>query len=210
MPAARTAVRPAAVTRLESLERTRERILAAARDAVAEGGWQAAQVAPIAARAGVATGSVYRYFESKAALYREVLDVVSRREVEVLRRIADGEGSATRRLSDAIAAFIDRAMKARRLAHALIAEPCDPEIDAGRLYHRAAITKEFTRIVRDGIESGEFVDMDAGLGAACVFGAFCEALVARIAPDAGSAVRSPQRSTAAIAKLCTRMLTRGR
>ena len=203
-------MRPAAVTRLESLEKTRERILLAARDVVAEGGWQAAQIAPIAARAGVATGSVYRYFESKAALYREVLDVVSRREVEVLRRIADGEGSATRRLSDAIAAFIDRAMKARRLAHALIAEPCDPEIDAGRLYHRAAITKEFTRIVQDGIDAGEFIDIDAKLGAACVFGAFCEALVGRLAPDARPEGRAPQRSTAAIARLCTRMLTRGR
>jgi AcrR family transcriptional regulator len=205
-----SASRPAAVTRLESLEKTRERILRAARDVVAEGGWQAAQIAPVAARAGVATGSVYRYFESKAALYTQVLDLVSRREVEVLRGIAEGDGSATRRLTEAISAFIDRAMKARRLAHAVIAEPCDPEIDAGRLYYRSAIVKEFTRIVQDGIDGGEFIDMDAKLGAACVFGAFCEALVGRLAPDARPEGRAPQRSTAAIARLCTRMLTRGR
>jgi len=201
------ASRPAAVTRLESLEQTRERILRAARDAVAEGGWQAAQIAQIAARAGVATGSVYRYFESKAALYREVLDVVSRQETAVLRKIAEGPGNAGKRLAEAITAFCDRAMKERRLAHALIAEPCDPEIDAGRLYHRAAITREFKRIVEDGIEAGEFVDTDAGLAAACVFGAFVEALVARLAPEAR---RSPERSTAATARLCTRMLTRER
>jgi AcrR family transcriptional regulator len=203
-------MRPAAVTRLESLEKTRERILLAARDVVAEGGWQAAQIAPIAARAGVATGSVYRYFESKASLYTQVLDMVSQGEVKVLRNIAEGKGSATKRLADAITAFMDRALKVRRLAHALIAEPCDPEIDAGRLYHRAAIIKEFTRIVQDGIDAGEFIDIDAKLGAACVFGAFCEALVARLAPDARAEARAPERGTAATAKLCTRMLTRGR
>ena len=43
-------------------------ILAAARAAAAEGGMAAVQVAPVAQRAGIATGTVYRYFPSKTDL----------------------------------------------------------------------------------------------------------------------------------------------
>src|SRR2546428_11234409 len=43
-------------------------ILAAACEAAAEGGMAAVQIAPVAARAGIATGTVYRYFPSKTEL----------------------------------------------------------------------------------------------------------------------------------------------
>jgi len=43
-------------------------ILAAACEAAAEGGMAAVQIAPVAARAGIATGTVYRYFPSKTDL----------------------------------------------------------------------------------------------------------------------------------------------
>ena len=70
-----------AALRLNQLVETKARILDAARDAVALSGWKDAQIALIAARAGVATGSVYRYFDSKADLYAQVLGLVSEREV---------------------------------------------------------------------------------------------------------------------------------
>jgi AcrR family transcriptional regulator len=50
---------------------SRRRILEAARVVVAEQGFAAAQVAVVAAEAGVATGSVYRHFPSKASLFAE-------------------------------------------------------------------------------------------------------------------------------------------
>src|ERR1051326_8330283 len=50
----------------------RERIVAAARDQVAEGGYASASVQAVARRARVATGSVYRHFPSKAELFSEV------------------------------------------------------------------------------------------------------------------------------------------
>lgn len=52
---------------------TRARLLAAAEEAFAEAGYEGAVMADIAARAGVSTGNVYRYFESKDALFYEVL-----------------------------------------------------------------------------------------------------------------------------------------
>jgi len=71
----------------------RQRILDAARVLVSEGGWAEAQVSHVASAAGVATGSVYRYFPSKADLFVEVLSVVSQREVDVLEAIAENDDS---------------------------------------------------------------------------------------------------------------------
>ena len=61
---------PAVVMRLED---NRARILSARTPLVAEGGWRHAHVATVAEKAGVATGTVYRYFPSKAELFAEVL-----------------------------------------------------------------------------------------------------------------------------------------
>ena len=51
----------------------RKRILAAARTLVSEGGWPEAQVSNVAAAAGLATGTVYRYFNSKERLLLEMM-----------------------------------------------------------------------------------------------------------------------------------------
>src|SRR6187402_218847 len=150
-----------AAIRLNQLVETKARILDAARDAVALSGWKDAQIALIAARAGVATGSVYRYFDSKADLYAQVLALVSQREVDVVREIVHSEGPAAQRLVDAIYSFSLRAMRGRRLAYALIAEPCEPEIDMARLQYRAALSDQIARLVRRGIASGEFIEIDA-------------------------------------------------
>src|SRR4249920_3297296 len=107
----------------------RARILQAARRLVAESGFREAQIAAIAAAAGVATGSVYRYFPSRADLFAEVLAITSRREVEVIEAIAAAGGSPAARLADAVRAFASRALRSRQLAYSLIAEPVDPEID---------------------------------------------------------------------------------
>ena len=199
---------PAANHKIEKLTATRTRIIEAARDAVALSGWKDAQIAFIAARAGVATGSVYRYFDSKADLYAEVLARVSQREVDVIAAIVDSEGSAAQRLVDAIYAFALRAMRGRRLAYALIAEPCEPEIDEARLRYRAALADQIARLVRQGIAAGEFVDVDANLAASCVTGAFMEALVGPMAPEHEADTAAAKEIAQAIASLAARMLFR--
>src|SRR2546427_13304932 len=54
-------------------------ILAAACEAAAEGGMAAVQIAPVAARAGIATGTVYRYFPSKTELVAALVAVLFER-----------------------------------------------------------------------------------------------------------------------------------
>jgi AcrR family transcriptional regulator len=50
----------------------RERVLAAAEHEFAASGYAGATMAGIAARAGVSTGNLYRYFENKDALFHEI------------------------------------------------------------------------------------------------------------------------------------------
>ena len=161
----------------------RQRILAAARRLVSEGGWPEAQVSHVAAAAGLATGTVYRYFPSKADLCVEVLSAVSQREVDVLQAIADGAEPPPQRLRAAVSTFVERAMRNRRLAYALIAEPCDREIDAARLSYRHAISLQVMRVVQDGLSSGDFrAGLDPSIAATVIVGGFMEGLIGPLSP----------------------------
>ena len=161
----------------------RKRILDAARSLVSEGGWGEAQVSHVAAVAGLATGSVYRYFPSKAELCVEVLATVSQREVDVISAIAKALEPPAERLHTAVATFVNRAMRNRRLAYALIAEPCDREIDQARLAYRHAISQQIMQIVLDGQASGSFrAGIEPNIAATVIVGGFMEGLIGPLSP----------------------------
>jgi AcrR family transcriptional regulator len=180
----------------------RRRILEAARVVVAEQGFAAAQVAVVASVADVATGSIYRHFPSKASLFSEMLRVVCERELEVVRAITSEEGrTAIERIGDAVATFVDRALRGEGLAYAVIVEPMDPEVDQVRLEARAGLADAFADLIEEGIKSGEFTDQDARVRGAAIVGAFLEGVVA---PLAERAVRPPDREAISgeIARFC--------
>jgi AcrR family transcriptional regulator len=186
-PTERTAARSAA---------TRARIVAAARGLIARGGYAEAQVAMVAARAGVATGTVYRHFPSKADLFAEVFREASQHEVDAVAAAAREAGdSATDRLAAAVETFARRALAVRRLAWALIAEPVDPAVEAERLVFRRAYRDVFADVIEAGVESGELPPQRCELSGAALVGAIGEALVGPISPtsaelDADSVIKS--------------------
>jgi len=159
------------------LTAARERIVDAALDQLAEGGYASASVAGVARRAGVATGTVYRHFPSKADLFAEVFRRASQREVEVLRAMTDRDEPVGRRLAAWVEAFVRRALAEPTRAYALIAEPVDPAVEAERLSFRRAYADLFERALRDGVERAEIAPLDARLTAAAIVGALAEALV---------------------------------
>lgn len=160
----------------------RRKILDAARVVVAEQGFVAAQVAIVASVADVATGSVYRHFPSKASLFSEMLDSVCTRELEVVRAITTEPGrSAHDRLGDAVATFVERALRSGGLAYAVIVEPIDPAVDQVRLNARAGLAAAFADLINCGIALGEFAAQDAGVRGAAIVGAFLEGVVAPLA-----------------------------
>jgi AcrR family transcriptional regulator len=160
----------------------RERIVAAALEQLAEGGYASAAVARVAERAGVATGTVYRHFPSKGDLFAEVFRRASQREVDVLAGIA--AGSAAERLAAMVEAFVRRALAAPVRAYALIAEPVDPAVEAERLVFRRAYADAIAVLITRGIAAGELPDQDVQVSAAALVGAIGEALVGPLAADA--------------------------
>jgi AcrR family transcriptional regulator len=164
---------------------TRERIVRAAHALIARGGYREAQVAAVAAGAGVATGSVYRHFPSKAELFAEVFRRASQREVDATRDAAAAAGgAASQRLAAAVETFARRALRGRRLAWALLAEPVDPAVEVERLAFRRAYAAGFAQVLREGVGAGELPPQNVELTAAALVGALGEALVGPLSPVA--------------------------
>lgn len=155
----------------------RQRILDGGMLLLSEGGFSAVTIGAIALRAGVATGAVYTHFKSKADLCAELFRLATQKEVDVVRETALREGPPAARLLDAIAAFAKRAIRARRLAFALIAEPVDAQVDAERLRYRHAYAEIFQQLVEDGIGSGDFPPQNSSVSAAALVGVIAETLV---------------------------------
>lgn len=200
------AYRPTERTEARKAE-TREAIVDAAHDLIASGGYAAARVAEVAERAGVATGTVYRHFPSKAELFAEVFRNVSQHEVDFLTAAAkrNDTRSASERIADALEAFARRAFQVRRLAFALIAEPVDPLIEAERLDYRRAYRDSLAAVISEGIESGELPLQDAELSAAALVGGAAEALVGPLSPT--SASRDPEQLVGWLRDFCVRSVT---
>jgi AcrR family transcriptional regulator len=165
----------------------RDRIVRAALELVARGGYREAQVAAVARRAGVATGTVYRHFPSKADLLTEVFRVASQHEVDAVAAATAAAAAAPDSIAAAVDTFARRALRGRRLAWALLAEPIDPAVEAERLQFRRAYAEVFAAAVRDGIAAGELPDQDAAFTATALVGAIGEALVGPLSPTGAEA-----------------------
>ena len=166
------------------LNETRERIVAAALQLVAQEGYGGAGIPAIAAAAGLSTGALYRYFASKAELFDEVFRRGSQREIDVCAEAAREPGPSRQRVARVVEVFARRALKGRRLAYALLAEPVDPLIEADRLRYRAPYRDIFIGIIEDGMRRGEITEQDATLTASAIVGALVEALIGPLAPQA--------------------------
>jgi AcrR family transcriptional regulator len=164
---------------------TRERLLAAAQELIEDGGYGAASVVAIAERAGVAAGTLYRHFPSKEELFVEVFRSVCEREELAMRAAAASlpeSTAAVERLQTVLATFARRALRNRRLAWALIAEPVDPRVDAERIAYRARYAELIATGLAAGIAAGELPAQNVDLTAAALVGGCGEALVGPLSP----------------------------
>jgi AcrR family transcriptional regulator len=161
---------------------TRGRIAAAAHDLVAEGGYGAASMQAVAARAGVAVGTVYRHFPAKADLVAEVFRSAAEHELAVVEQVTgDPAQPASRRVAAGAEAFCRRALAAPTLAYAQLAEPVDPAVESERLRLRRGYRDVFAGVLADGVASGELSPHDTTTVAAALVGALGEALVGPLA-----------------------------
>ncbi|HEY0930481.1 MAG TPA: TetR/AcrR family transcriptional regulator [Gemmatimonas sp.] len=194
-----------ALVRKQVIEDTYNRVLLVTRDLIAEGGWQAAQMSAIAGRSGLAIGSLYRYFDTKVDLCVQVLAQVSEHEAMVVQSILASGDDAPSRLRDAIRVFVRRAFRKPRLAYALIAEPCESELDEARLRYRKNLADVFAEVIQEGASRGEFVAVPADLLSTCVIGAMMEPLIQPLARERELSRGEREALADHIADLCMRM-----
>lgn len=158
-------------------------ILAAATSIAAEGGMAAVHMAAVAARAGIAAGTIYRYFPSKTDLIAELVATVAGRELSAMVAAADAAPGPLSALAAAIATFAARALSERPLAWAVIGEPVDAEVDAMRLDFRQSLAAELEVRIKAAVAGGHLPDQDAGLAAPAIVGALMEGLLGPLAPS---------------------------
>ena len=161
----------------------REQAIVAAATALArEGGMAAVHIAAVAERAGIAVGTVYRYFPSKTDLVAQLIAAVARRELAAMRKAADAAPGPLSALAVAIATVAARALHARRLAWAVLAEPVDRDVDALRLDFRSAVAAELETRIKAAIDGRHLPELDSGIAAPAVIGAITEGLIGPLAP----------------------------
>jgi AcrR family transcriptional regulator len=152
---------------------TPERILEAAEDALRRYGPAKANVVDVARALGVSHGSVYRHFESKAALRDAVTDRWLARIGAPLEKIAAEDGPA----ADRLRRWLVKLSKAKR-KKALD----DPELFATYMAlvtnarevvdaHVDNLVGQIAHIVSDGVEQGEFAVEDPRQAARAIFDA---------------------------------------
>lgn len=146
-------------------------------------GFSAAKIEEIARAAGVTVGTVYRYFPSKEALFRAVVERHLDASWSRGKEIAEAYGTMTAR--EVVALLLERWEAVlqepgpRRVAILVLREaPLFPE--AVKLYESELLTRgrlSFERALRHGIERGEFPLLPIEATARALMGAPLERLL---------------------------------
>ncbi len=178
-------------------EATQTAILAAAEEVLAERGVAATGMAEIAARAGVAVGTLYRYFTDKDELLRVLIEA---RTAELVARVDDAlaaskHGAFAERLTAFARAIFEHHHVHRALRSVIFESGLVPTCNAqnpGESLRQRAET-----IVRAGIKGGELDPADAAFYPSFVVGMIKGVLMHE--PRGGAA--QPKARAAALARV---------
>ncbi|WP_173135823.1 TetR/AcrR family transcriptional regulator [Kibdelosporangium persicum] len=189
MPYRRT---PRVQARMDNL---RAAILAAGVELLAEQGYAGCSVAAVAARAGIATGSVYKHFASKAELSVELFRFVVNHEVDAVAKAAAQPGDLVDRIVSVAVTFASRALRSPRLAYALLVEPVDLPVEQERLVFRRAFRDIAAERIAHAVDAGALPAQNPEFTAAALIGAMSELLVGPLAERASEADVLPALTT---------------
>jgi len=146
-------------SRAEQLVARRAELLDAAERVALERGLANTRVADVAAATEVSAGLIHYHFSSKDELFAEMLKTAAQRDIDRVRRIVDGSGSAVSRLDRLLREFIpaERGDQSWVLwIDAWGAALRDPGLRDITTELDDAWTEMLERVLRSGAESGEF------------------------------------------------------
>lgn len=139
----------------------RQRVLVAALDLAAEGGYEAVQMRDVATSAGVALGTVYRYFPSKDALLAAAMvEWMEDLERRVSQRGPRGSTTAER-VYDVLRRAVATMERQPRLAEAVITALTSDDAAAGRA--SISTTDVMTRVMVQAFPSDVPPDTEAAI-----------------------------------------------
>ncbi|QDQ10654.1 TetR/AcrR family transcriptional regulator [Streptomyces spectabilis] len=134
------------------------RLLVAAVEAFAERGYHATTTRDIAGRAGMSPAALYIHYKTKEELLHRISRLGHDKALTILRTAADGGGSASERLADAVRSFVRW-----HAGHHMTARVVQYELDALGPEHRTEIVAlrrksdaAVREIINDGVRAGEF------------------------------------------------------
>jgi AcrR family transcriptional regulator len=149
---------------------TRARIVAVAERFFREIGYQKTTVADLAKALKMSPANVYRFFDSKKAINEAVAERLMRQVEEAVDAVGREGGPAAPRLRRMIetihrmnAALYTDDLRMHEMVETALSESW--EVCHAHLERRGAI---FERVVREGIETGEFAPADPVLASRCV------------------------------------------
>ncbi|MEV5612972.1 TetR/AcrR family transcriptional regulator [Streptomyces sp. NPDC052225] len=184
------------------------RLLVAAVQAFAERGYHATTTRDIASRAGMSPAALYIHYKTKEELLLRISRIGHEKALQILRRAADGEGTAADRLTEAVRSFVrwhaGHHMTARVVQYELesLGEDHRPGIMDLRRQSDAAVRE----IIDDGVKAGEF-DVPDVPGTTVAILSLCIDVARWFNPQGR---RTPDEVGASYADLVLRMVGAGR
>ncbi|WAX80834.1 TetR/AcrR family transcriptional regulator [Streptomyces sp. KMM 9044] len=134
------------------------RLLLAAVEAFAERGYHATTTRDIAGRAGMSPAALYIHYKTKEELLHRISRIGHEKALDILRTAARAEGSATRRLAEAVSSFVRWHAVGRTTARVVQYEldALGPDARAEIIALRRQVDAEVRGIIEEGVRSGEF------------------------------------------------------
>ena len=155
-------------------EARRTAVLAVARRIFADKGYHATSIDDIIASAGIARGTFYLYFESKRAIFDELLDELFTTLQSTVRRIETGPGARppVEQMDATVDRVLDTLLENREMAHILLREAVgiDDEFDTKLEQFYGRIEALIVSAVQTGERMGLVRPCDAPMVARCILG----------------------------------------
>lgn len=142
----------------------KEEILSAACEVVAEVGFRSLRIADVAKRAGMSTGSVHYYFDTKRDVMHAAFEWNFERSLERRRDLLEGSDEPAHRLRAFVESYLPRdpmTVAAWRVWAELWVEALhDPDLQELNERVYGEWRRTVAAIIRDGQDSGQFRDGD--------------------------------------------------
>lgn len=148
----------------KSREERQEEIIAATLDLAADRGARDTSTQAIADRVGIAQATVFRHFRSRDEIFAAALKWVGKALFRAIQGSLDGPGSPAERLQTLIRRQLKFISGRKGIPRLLLSDRLhleNPALKRTVLAIMARYTAEVSRLIRDGIDRGEFrTDLD--------------------------------------------------